>query len=408
MPVCGAQRRCPPPAAPQWHQTPVACKVLLPGTPAAGITSADEAASALKLSADTLAKLEDEARLLASLRCGRRRRRPESGSGASCPPALPARKCLFTTACVSPATRRQAPQLHQLPGVQPLAALHGDRVGAARLAGRGAAARRRRPGRRRRADVAAATGNGEVLTEGAGWQGGCAAAPLGQRDWQAGWAVSSAARAGCPLASSNPPPPARTQLLDAATGMLYLHTRPSPIVHRDLVRARVGGAAQGWCGWAAARGDPCAAEWPPLLSRPHAHSCSLPLTHTPQSPTLPGPQKSPNLLVDQDWHTKVTGAPPYTSRQRWNAVHGGAHACVRAVVATAACRPQPRAVRQAHSTPPPPHHPPSRLQPLQNPGVRRLAARQPGQHGGHQPALAGARGAGGQARLARRRRVCIR
>lgn len=58
------QNACPPHV--QWHESIVACKVLLAGGGVPAV--ADEAQRSLALSARTMAKLEEEAGLLASLR----------------------------------------------------------------------------------------------------------------------------------------------------------------------------------------------------------------------------------------------------------------------------------------------------------------------------------------------------
>lgn len=80
-----------------------------------------------------------------------------------------------------------------------------------------------------------------------------------------------------------------TMLLHAAVGMLYLHSRPRPICHRDLVRA-------GGCHALL----PCVVPWPAFWREIQLWPCEY-------LPTLlRAPQKSPNLLVDENWRCKVT------------------------------------------------------------------------------------------------------
>ena len=75
----------------------------------------------------------------------------------------------------------------------------------------------------------------------------------------------------CKLLSLSALSSAGVQALDAAKGMLYLHTRSPPVVHRDL--------------------------------------------------------KSPNLLVDKGWNVKVSGAPRWPSRRHHRAAAAAAGCC---------------------------------------------------------------------------------
>lgn len=102
--------------------------------------------------------------------------------------------------------------------------------------------------------------------------------------------------------------------LGAAKGVLHLHTRQPPILHRDLkVQARQRGAAAGGTAGHAVAAVPrlaCCAQ----RRRPLSSTCRQQSTFSPRPASSPSTQSS-NLLVDSAWRIKVRNssalAPPW-------------------------------------------------------------------------------------------------